>query len=126
MLERGFKKLLAEANAVIDTVSVNEAAALVAGEEGVLVDVRELREREDDGGITGSVHAARGFLEFHADPEHPMHLDALASGKRVILYCATGGRSALAAKTLCDMGVPNVCHMAGGISAWKEAGGAIG
>ncbi|NKB56560.1 MAG: rhodanese-like domain-containing protein [Alphaproteobacteria bacterium] len=126
MLERGFKKLLAEANAVIDTVSVNEAAALISGDDAVLVDVRESREREKDGGITGSIHAARGFLEFHADPEHPMHLDSFASGKQLILYCATGGRSALAAKTLRDMGIANVCHMAGGISAWKEAGGAIG
>ena len=126
MLERGFKKLLAEANAVIDTVSVNEAASLVSGDEAILIDVRESKEREADGGITGSVHAARGFLEFHADPEHPMHVDAFASNKRLVLYCATGGRSALAAKTLRDMGFADVCHMAGGISAWKEAGGAVG
>ena len=126
MLERGFKKLLAEANAVIDTVSVNEAAALLTGEDAILIDVREAKEREEDGGITGSVHAARGFLEFHADPEHPLHIEDLGGGKRLILYCGTGGRSALAAKTLRDMGIPNVCHMAGGISAWTEAGGAVG
>lgn len=121
MLQRGFKKLLAEANAVIETVSVNEAADAVSAGDAVLVDIREKLERQEDGGITGSIHAPRGFLEFHADPEHPLHIDAFSGDKKLILYCASGGRSALAAKTLMDMGISNVCHLAGGISAWKEA-----
>ena len=104
MLERGFKNLLAEANAVIETVSVNEAAAAVSADDAILVDIREKLERQADGGITGSIHAPRGFLEFHADPEHPLHIDAFGSDKKLILYCASGGRSALATKTLRDMG----------------------
>ncbi|HUI18781.1 MAG TPA: rhodanese-like domain-containing protein, partial [Alphaproteobacteria bacterium] len=64
-----------------------------------------------------------GFLEFIADPESPMHKPALSSGRRLILYCASGGRSALAAKTLRDMGIAQVCHMAGGFGGWVQSGG---
>jgi rhodanese-related sulfurtransferase len=123
MLKRGAKQLLAEANAEIKTVTAQEALALVDDPDVVFVDVRETVERQKTGGVKGSVHAPRGFLEFHADPESPMHVAALSSGKKLVLYCAAGGRSALAAKTLKDMGVPNVSHMAGGFGAWKQAGG---
>jgi rhodanese-related sulfurtransferase len=125
MLKHGAKQLLAEANAEITTVTAQEALALVADPGVVFVDVRETVERQKTGGIKGSVHAPRGFLEFFADPESPMHRAALSSGKRLVLYCAAGGRSALAAKTLADMGVPNVSHMAGGFGAWQQAGGPI-
>lgn len=125
MLKRGAKQLLAEANAEITTVTAPEALGLVADPGVVFVDVRETIERQKTGGIKGSVHAPRGFLEFFADPDSPMHLAALSSGKRLVLYCAAGGRSALAAKTLADMGVPNVSHMAGGFGAWQQAGGPV-
>ena len=125
MLKAGFKTLLAEANAVIETISVDEARQHVGSADAVFVDVREAGERAATGGLPGSVHAPRGFLEFKADPESPLHEPALSSGKKLILYCASGGRSAFAAKTLRDMGLENVCHMAGGINAWGEAGGPI-
>ena len=125
MLKAGFKTLLAQANAVIETISVLEARQHVGGAESVFVDVRESHERHATGGLPGSVHVPRGFLEFKADPESPLHEPALSSGKRLILYCASGGRSALAAKTLQDMGLENVCHIAGGINAWAQAGGSI-
>ena len=123
MVTRGFKQMLAEANAVIETISVDDAQALVGNADVVFVDVRETVERQASGGIRGSVHVPRGFLEIIADPETPMHIDSLASGKRLVLYCGSGGRSALAAKTLMDMGLENVCHIAGGYGAWVEAGG---
>ena len=123
MLKRGAKQLLAEANAEIKTVTAQEALALVDDPDVVFVDVRETVERQKTGGVKGSVHAPRGLLEFHADPDSPMHVAALSSGKKLVLYCAAGGRSALSAKTLKDMGVPNVSHMAGGFGAWKQAGG---
>jgi rhodanese-related sulfurtransferase len=123
MVKRSAKQLVADANAVVRTVPVSEALALAGKPDVVFVDVREAVERQKTGGIKGSVHAARGFLEFHADPESPMHVPALSSGKQIILYCAAGGRSALAAKTLNEMGVPNVSHLAGGFGAWREAGG---
>jgi rhodanese-related sulfurtransferase len=123
MLKRGAKQLLAEANAEIKTVTAQEALGLVEDPDVVFVDVRETVERQKTGGVKGSVHAPRGLLEFHADPESPMHISAFSSGKKLVLYCAAGGRSALAAKTLKDMGVPNVSHMAGGFGAWKQANG---
>lgn len=125
MPSKGFKQLIAEANAVIETVSVTEAQALHRDDDDVVfVDVRE-RHEHTQGHIPGSVHAPRGFLEFMADPEGPMHVEALASGKRLVLYCASGGRSALATKTLMDMGIRNICHIAGGLAAWTEADGPI-
>ena len=123
MVTRGFRQMLAEANAMIETISVPDAQALVGNADVVFVDVRETVERQASGGIKDSVHVPRGFLEIIADPETPMHNDSLASGKRLVLYCGSGGRSALAAKTLIDMGLENVCHIAGGYGAWVEAGG---
>jgi rhodanese-related sulfurtransferase len=121
-LKKGFKQMLAEANAAIETISVHDAFELVGDADSVFVDIRHSDERSANGAVDGAVHAPRGFLEFMADPESPMHKP---SGKRLVLYCASGGRSALAAKTLVVMGVANVCHIAGGFAAWKEAGGPV-
>ncbi len=121
MLKTGFKDLLAQANAVIETVSVQDLRYLQDDPDVVIVDVRDSSERQSEGAIPGSVHAPRGMLEFHADPECPAHLPALDPAKRLILYCGTGGRSALAAKTLQDMGFEDVASLAGGFDAWREA-----
>ena len=123
-MKKGFKHLLAEANAVIDSVSVHDALALLDGGETTFVDVRESQERLQ-GYIPGSVHAPRGFLEFIADPEGPSHDPAFTAGKRLVVYCGSGGRSALAAKTLTDMGFEGVTNLVGGIQAWSQAGGPI-
>tara|TARA_B000000460_G_C21421446_1_gene351034 strand:- start:182 stop:571 length:390 start_codon:yes stop_codon:yes gene_type:complete len=125
MLKRGFKALLGQANTEIETVSVEDAKTLVNSEDVLFVDVRETQEVQNTGGLPGHVHVPRGLLEFLVDPESPMHKPELSSGKRLVVYCASGGRSALAAKTLQDMGVENVCHIAGGFTAWIEAGGTI-
>ena len=122
MAAQGFKGMIARANAVIDTITVHDALAMVSDDDAVFVDVREAGERAQ-GTIPGSIHAPRGFLEFIADPQGPMHKPELASGKRIVVFCASGGRSALASKTLGDMGLKNLANMAGGITAWKEAGG---
>ena len=119
MLKRGFKDMLAEANAAIETVSVSDLPYLLDDPEVVLVDVRETVERDKGGSIPGSVHAPRGLLEFQADPESPMYNDALKPEQRMVLYCGNGGRSALAAKTLLDMGFSDVASLAGGYNAWK-------
>jgi rhodanese-related sulfurtransferase len=121
MLKHGFKALLAEANAVIETVSVQDLPYHLDDSEAVLVDVRETVERESQGAIPGSVHAPRGMLEFHADPESPVYNAALSPERKLILYCGTGGRSALAAKTLIDMGYGEVASLAGGFAAWRQA-----
>ncbi len=120
---RGFKQMLAEANATIETIDVQHALRLVGDASVQFVDIREAHEVAQSGMAPGAVHAPRGFLEFLADPESPMHKKELA-GRKLVLYCASGGRSTLAAKTLQDMGL-DVCHIAGGMSAWSAAGGPI-
>ena len=115
-------QLIGEALAEVASVSVDDALALVDGEDALFVDVRE-RAEQSAGAIAGAVAAPRGFLEFVADPASPMHNPALSSGKRLIVYCASGGRSALATKTLQDMGYADVANLTGGFQAWSEAGG---
>ncbi len=120
----GFKDMLATANAVIETVSVQDALYLIDNEQCLFVDVREAVERAN-GRIVGSIHVPRGFLEFHADPTSPMFNEALDNSLKLVLYCGSGGRSALSAKTLMDMGYTDVCHIAGGFAAWTEADGPV-
>ncbi len=115
-------QLIGEALAEVASISVDDALAHAGGEDALFVDVRE-RAEQSAGAITGAVAAPRGFLEFIADPASPMHNPALSSGKRLIVYCASGGRSALAAKTLQDMGYADVANLTGGFQAWSEAGG---
>ena len=115
-------QLIGEALAEVASVSVDDALALVDGGDAVFVDVRE-RAEHAAGAIAGAVAAPRGFLEFVADPASPMHNPALSAGKRLIVYCASGGRSALATKTLQDMGYAEVANLTGGFQAWSEAGG---
>ncbi len=115
--------MLAAANAVIDTVSVHDGLGLLDDPEVVFVDIRDSSELANSGQIPGAIWASRGHLEFYADADSQLHKPEFSSGKRLVLYCASGGRSALAAKTLHDMGMQNVAHLAGGIQAWQEAGG---
>ena len=115
-------QLIGEALAEVASISVDDALARAGGEDTLFVDVRE-RAEQSAGAIAGAVAAPRGFLEFIADPASPMHDPALSSGKRLIVYCASGGRSALAAKTLQDMGYADVANLTGGFQAWSEAGG---
>lgn len=120
----GYKQMVALAEAEIVTLSVGEAeAARSAG--ALLVDLRDVREVKAEGKIPGSYHVPRGMLEFWVDPDSPYHHDALISADRLVLYCNAGWRSALAAKTLQDMGLTNVSHIGGGLTAWKDEGGAI-
>ncbi|WP_119081193.1 rhodanese-like domain-containing protein [Chitinophaga alhagiae] len=87
-----------------------------------LIDIRESEELQQSGKIPGAVHAPRGMLEFYADETLPYHKPEFDKRKKIILHCASGGRSALAAQTLKQMGYDNVAHLDGGIKAWKEAG----
>jgi rhodanese-related sulfurtransferase len=93
-----------------------------AGHGVLLVDLREPEERARTGAIPNSIHAARGMLEFYADPTNAYHRPEFDPDQRTILYCASGGRSALAATTLQQLGYRDVAHLDGGIKAWLEAG----
>lgn len=122
---RSAKDLVAQANREVETLSAEEALRRLGQADTVFVDVREGEEIAKTGRIAGAVHVPRGFLEFQADPASPTHKAEFGGGKKLILYCGSGGRSALAAKTLKDMGLTSVAHVAGGFSALEQAGGAV-
>lgn len=117
--------LVAEAKDSVENLTAEEFAAQMQADGVVVVDLREANERVDTGWIPGSVHVPRGMLEFHADLTSPYHLDDLAPSKRVLLYCASGGRSALAAATLRKLGYEDVAHLDGGIKAWAQTEGQL-
>ena len=120
MITKGIKELCAEAETVVETWTVDEARNHLEDEDVVFVDIRDIRELWREGAIPGAVHAPRGMLEFWVDPESPYARDVFQSGKRFMFFCAGGLRSALAAKSVQEMGLSPVCHMAGGYSAWKK------
>lgn len=121
-MKRGYKALLDEANAAIEAVSPAEASELAGDDDVVLVDIRDIRELHREGRVPGAIHAPRGMLEFWVDPESPYHREVFATGKTFIFFCAAGWRSALATKTVQDMGLTPVKHIEGGFGAWREAG----
>jgi rhodanese-related sulfurtransferase len=126
MITKGYKQLLEEAGAAVEEVSMEEVLADESGDL-ILVDLRDVRELDREGMIPDAVHAPRGMLEFWVDPESPYYRDVFAQeDKTYLLYCQSAWRSALAAKTLMEMGMTNVKHIAGGFKNWKESGGPVG
>ena len=119
------KTLVSEAKARITSLSVDEARRLADAGEALLVDIRDPRELEREGRIPGAFHAPRGMLEFWIDPESPYHKPPLATERRLVLFCASAWRSALAARTLQEMGLDNVAEIEGGFTAWRDAGAPV-
>lgn len=115
-------ELIDEARGRITNLTPSEVAAELEADEALLVDLREPRELEDNGVIPGAVHAPRGMLEFWADPTSPYHRSEFDPERRTLLYCASGGRSALATATLQQLGYRDIAHLDGGIKAWIAAG----
>ena len=118
------KQLLEAANAVVPKVTPAQAREMMAKGNTLVVDVRDAPELEKSGKVAGAVHHSRGMLEFRADPESPYYDKSFARDKTIILYCASGGRSALAGKVLKDMGYGQVYNM-GAFKDWAESGGAV-
>lgn len=114
--------LVARAKSQIENLDPDAVENELQNSDAVLVDIRDAPELEENGRIPGAVHIPRGMLEFRADTTSPYHQAPLDPSKRVILHCASGGRSALAAQTLQEMGYEHVSHLDGGINAWREAG----
>lgn len=111
------------AKARIENLSVDDLDRELAGNgDLLLVDIRELQERVDLGTIPGSVHVPRGMLEFWADPQSRYYRDYFQEQRRTVLFCAGGGRSALAALALEEMGFANVAHLEPGFAGWEQAG----
>jgi rhodanese-related sulfurtransferase len=124
-MKKGFKQLVSEAQSAVKLYSTREAIERV-GEDGVVfVDVREPTELTANGKIPRSIHAPRGMLEFHIDPESPYFMEQFGDDREFVFYCAVGGRSALAAQTAQEMGLSNVASVEDGFNAWKESGGPI-
>jgi len=124
-MKKGYKQLLEEADAEVTAVEPTTAMALRQRDDVVLVDLRDPREREREGSIPGAFSCPRGMLEFWVDPDSPYAKPIFAQPKSFIFFCASGWRSALATKTVQDMGMENVSHLAGGFNAWRAAGGAV-
>jgi rhodanese-related sulfurtransferase len=118
------KNLLAEAAASVPKISPQDAAALIAGGDVLVVDVRDGTEVQSTGKVQGAKHVPRGMLEFRADPDSPYYDSAFDREKTVLVYCASGGRSALAGKTLHDLGYKDVRNL-GSFKEWAESGGAV-
>jgi len=117
--------LVVEAKQQIENLTPQQVAEELSQGNVTLIDLRESEELKENGRIEGSVHAPRGMLEFYADPSLPYHMAAFNKDNRIILHCSAGGRSALAVKTLKQMGYENVAHMDGGLKAWKESGKSV-
>jgi rhodanese-related sulfurtransferase len=118
------RQMMAEANAAVPRIAPAEARQLIAKGEAVVVDVRDTMEVRSTGKVAGALHIPRGVLEFQADPELPSHNKALDRARTVIVYCASGGRSALAGKTLKDLGYGRVLN-GGGFMELAQAGVAV-
>jgi rhodanese-related sulfurtransferase len=118
------KQMLETANAAVQKITPAQARDLISKGNTLVVDVRDAPEVEKSGKIAGAVHVSRGMLEFRADPESPYHDKNFSRDKTVILYCASGGRSALSGKVLKDMGYPNVYNV-GAFKDWADSGGAV-
>jgi len=118
------KQLMEAANAAVLKITPAQAREMIGKGNTLVVDVRDAPEVEKSGKIAGAVHVSRGMLEFRADPDSPYHDKNFSNDKTLILYCASGGRAALAAKTLKDLGYAQV-YNAGAFKDWAEAGGEI-
>jgi rhodanese-related sulfurtransferase len=114
-------ELVAEADAEVRTLNVEEARTLHGSDDHIFIDLRDIREVAKTGKIAGAHHVPRGMLEFWIDPQCSYHRPFFVEDKTLIFYCAGGWRSALAAKAAQDMGLRPVAHLAGGMKAWLKA-----
>jgi rhodanese-related sulfurtransferase len=118
------KQMMEQANSVVPRISPAELGEMEKRTDVLVVDVRDAPEIEQSGKVAGAVHVSRGMLEFRADPDSPYHDKNFTKDKTIIVYCASGGRSALSGKTLKDLGYDHVYNL-GAFKDWVEAGGKI-
>lgn len=124
-ITRSTKKLVAEAEAEVRTLEIEDGLAMHGRDDIVFIDLRDIRELSRTGRVSGARHVPRGMLEFWIDPDSAYHKPFFTEDKTFVFYCASGLRSALAAKTAQDMGLAPVAHLAGGMTAWIDADGPI-
>jgi rhodanese-related sulfurtransferase len=125
-ITKGYRALVDEAMAQVKTYSVAEVRARLGDPRLQLVDIRDVRELQAEGTVPGSVHAPRGMLEFWVDPASPYFKKVFAEdGREFVLFCGAGWRSALATRSLQEMGMANVAHIDGGFTEWKQQGAPV-
>jgi len=120
----GIKEMMQVANEAVPRVTREEAEALIAGSNALVVDVRDAPEVQASGKVAGAVNVSRGMLEFRADPQSHYYDERFDRSKPIIVYCASGGRSALSGKVLKDMGYQKVFNL-GAFKDWAAAGGEV-
>jgi rhodanese-related sulfurtransferase len=118
------KEMMAAANSAVPKISADEARKMIADQNALIIDVRDAPEVQASGKVKGAVNISRGMLEFRADADTPYHNAELRKDRPVILYCASGGRSALSGKVLKDMGYEHVYNL-GAFKDWAENGGEV-
>jgi rhodanese-related sulfurtransferase len=124
-LKHSAADMVAAARARIEEIDTQDLITMVDDPDVIIVDIRDIRERQRSGAIPGSIHAPRGMIEFWIDPESPYHKDVFAQGnKRYVFHCASGWRSALTVATLQDMGF-DAAHLKDGFTSWAAADGPI-
>ena len=124
-ITHGYKAMLAEAEAAVETVPAAQAVKLADDPSVTLVDLRDPRELDREGRVPGAFHCPRGMLEFWIDPQSPYAKPVFQEDRKFVFFCAAGWRSALAAHTAQRMGLKPVAHVEGGFAAWKAAGGKV-
>ncbi len=117
-------EMVRAARARIEEIETKDAIAMVGDDDVVIVDLRDVRERQRSGFIPGSFHCPRGMLEFWVDPQSPYYKDVFSQDKKFVFHCASGWRSALSVATLQDMGF-EAAHIREGFSTWKDQGGPV-
>lgn len=123
-MSSSLKQMMEAANALAPRITTAEARALIETEGALVVDVRDAAEVAASGKVPGAVNVPRAMLEFRADPESPAHVEGFDRDRTVIVYCASGGRSALAGRTLSEMGFEKIRNL-GGFKDWVEGGGEV-
>lgn len=118
------KQMMEAANAAVPRITPAQAREMITKGNALVVDVRDAPEVDKSGKVAGALHVSRGMLEFRADPESPYHDKNFTKDKTIILYCASGGRSALAGKVLKEMGYGQVYNL-GAFKDWAEGGGSV-
>ena len=125
MGRKNIHDVVAEARAEIEELNVEQLQAEMAAQSCTVIDIRDIRERVKLGVIPGSVSAPRGMLEFWFDPDSPYYDERYELDGRYVLHCAAGWRSALAAKSVQDLGFTNVAHLEPGFTGWSDAGAPV-
>lgn len=123
-LKTSVAEMVSQARARIEEIETADAIAMVEDPNVVIVDIRDVRERQRSGFIPGSFHCPRGMVEFWVDPQSPYHKEVFSEDKKFVFHCASGWRSALSVATLQDMGF-KAAHLKDGFSTWEKQGGPV-